>query len=120
MIPVAEDMKVNPGICVKAILANPEKTHGNYAIVQTEIMSFEDMLKVWSEVTGRQSVYMECSLDDYIKLWGVGGAEFGVQLKFGDADWSGAASGKFVTSEDLGIKDAIGLKGVLEALKTHF
>jgi hypothetical protein len=62
---------------------------------------------------------MECSLDDYIKLWRVGGADFGVQLKFGNAEWSGAARGKLVTLEELGIKDAIGVKGALEALKTH-
>jgi hypothetical protein len=43
---VAGDMNVNPGIWVKAILANPEKMHRNYAIVKTEIISFEDMLKV--------------------------------------------------------------------------
>lgn len=119
LIPVAGDMNINPGLWVKHILANPQKSLGKYAHVYTEVISFEDILKVWSEVTGKQVVYVECSEKDYVKIWGVLGEELVAQLKFGETvkDWNTGAKTGFVTAEELGIKDAIGLKAAFENLR---
>jgi len=119
LVPLAGDMKVNPGLWVRQIIAHPEKSLGKYANVMTEIMSFEDIVKVWSEVTGKQGVYVECSFKDFEKMWGVPGNEMASQFEFGVnvTDWNAAAKGAFVGPEELGITEAIGLKGALEALK---
>jgi hypothetical protein len=112
-------MNVNPGLWVRQILANPTKSLGKYANVKTEILSLEDILKVWSEVTGKQGVYVECSQEDYEKIWGVLGSEMASQLKFGEVvtDWNIGTKGGFVGPDELGIEGAVGLKGALEALK---
>ena len=114
-------MGVNPGLWVRQILANPTKSLGKYANVAPEILSFGDILKVWSEVTGRQGVYVECSVEDFEKLWGVLGNELASQLKFGElvTDWNAGMKSGFVGPEELGIAEAVGLKQALEALKDN-
>ncbi|KAF2688511.1 NAD(P)-binding protein, partial [Lentithecium fluviatile CBS 122367] len=118
-IPVAGDMTVTPGIWVRQILANPSLTHTKYANVAPETLSFGEMLDMWSEVTGRQGVYLQVSPQDYEKAWGVGGAELADQLVFGEqvADWNEGVQA--VGMSELGIKEeeVPGLKATIEGLK---
>ncbi|KAF2471148.1 NAD(P)-binding protein [Lindgomyces ingoldianus] len=119
-IPVSGDMIVTPGIWVRQILALPEKTLGKYSIVAPEILSFGEMMKIWSEVTGRPGVYVQCSKEAYEEIWGLPGNEMAMQLKFGEeiTDWM--ANFDWVNMEELGIKkeEVPGCKMALEGLKT--
>jgi uncharacterized protein YbjT (DUF2867 family) len=116
-------MNVTPGIWVRQIVANPQKSHGKYAIVSTEVLTFEKILQDWSAVSGKPVVFVETSMDEYEKLWGVGGKELGQQLQFGEQvpDWTSALGNSFVGMEDLGIsvEEAKDFKGALEAVKAH-
>ncbi|ORY04863.1 hypothetical protein BCR34DRAFT_591066 [Clohesyomyces aquaticus] len=121
LIPVSGDMNVTPGVWVRQILANPELSKGKYTMVAPEVLSFAEMLKIWSEVTGRPAVYVECSFEAYEELWGIGGKEIGVQFKYGEvvSDWTKTTSEGFVSMKELGIteEEAPGMKKALEGLK---
>ncbi|KAF2121230.1 hypothetical protein BDV96DRAFT_206571 [Lophiotrema nucula] len=120
-IPITGDMTITPGTWVRQILANGSKTFGKYAIVASEILTFGELLEIWSQVSGREGAYLETTLDDFAKVWGVAGAEMGAQLKFGEVitDWGTNYPG-LISKEDLGITedDAPGAKKALEALKS--
>ncbi|KAH4565078.1 hypothetical protein HBH73_138910 [Parastagonospora nodorum] len=47
------DMTVNPGIWVRQSILSGSKAHGKYANVALEKWSFQEMVDVWSEVTGK-------------------------------------------------------------------
>lgn len=119
-IPVTGDMTVNPGIWVRQILANPDKSKGKYTTVATETVTLGDMLNIWSEVTGRQGIYIQCSRKDYENLWGVAGDEITDQWDWAQivSDWT--AHVDYVSKEELGIKpeETPGLKATLESLKS--
>ncbi|KAK7414182.1 hypothetical protein QQX98_006968 [Neonectria punicea] len=120
-IEVTGDMAVNPGIWVRQILANPEKTLGGYTSISAEYCTYGDMLKIWSEVTGRPAAFVSCSLSDYEGLWGGGGKEIGLQLKFNESvrDWLALVKDKHVSKEELGITsgEIKGFRHALEVIK---
>ena len=112
-------MDVTPGVWTKAILEQPEKTHGKYVSLATEVLSWQGYLDIWSEVTGKRTSYIECSLDDFVKIWGIGGKELGMQLQWGSTvkDWMALAPLPHLGPEDLGIKtQGIDTKASLEKL----
>ena len=119
LIPVAGDMAQTPGVWVRQILANPSLTHGKYANVAPEVLSFGEMLKIWSEVSGRRGVYVQASAKKFEEIWGVAGAELADQLVFGEvvSDWTVGL--EMVGMEALGItkEDAPGFKATLEGFK---
>lgn len=113
-------MHVTPGIWTSAILAQPEKTQGKYALVAPENLSFQQYLDIWSEVTGKRASFVQCSFDDFVKVWGPPGEEFASQLAWGEVvdDWTKGVEGGFVSMEELGIKsDGIGQRAALERVK---
>ncbi|EAT83979.2 hypothetical protein SNOG_08811 [Parastagonospora nodorum SN15] len=55
------DMTVNPGIWVRQSILSGSKAHGKYANVALEKWSFQEMVDVWSEVTGKRCVFTEIS-----------------------------------------------------------
>jgi hypothetical protein len=112
-------MTVSTGIWVRQILANASNTKGKYAHVCTEFLSFGEMLEIWSTVTGKSAVFVECSAEEYEELWGVAGKEIAQQMKYGETvtDWDANAVGGFVSKKDLGITEDIGFKTSLESLK---
>ena len=123
---VAGDLHVTPGIWVRAILAQPEKTRGGrYCAVAPEILSWADCLRMWSEVIGKKAVYVACSLAEYEELWGVRGREIGLQWTWGEdveecqwQDLGTLAAGEFVNMEDLSIEaEGIGMRSALQRLK---
>ncbi|KAF2183958.1 NAD(P)-binding protein [Zopfia rhizophila CBS 207.26] len=118
-IPVSGDMTVTPGIWVRQILANPSKSLGKYADVAPEILTFGEMMEMWSEVTGRQGIFVECSQEDFEKIWGPAGNEMAMQFKFGELldDWHEGYD--FVGMEELEIKaeEVPGFRKAIEGLK---
>ncbi|GME52724.1 hypothetical protein VE03_03405 [Neofusicoccum parvum] len=105
-IPSTGDISVTPGIWVRQILANPQKSLGKYAGVATEVSTYEKMLQDWSEVTGKPAIFVEVSPETFEKLWGIPGREIAQQFQFGEHidDWYANTEGRFVTQEELGIK----------------
>lgn len=122
IISVAGDMAVTPGIWVRQILANPAKTKGRYAMVATEFLSFGEILRIWSEVTGRPSVYLEVGGKEYEEIWGVLGKELLDQLKFGELNPHWIDSYDALSAEELGITldGAFGCRAAFESLKQVF
>lgn len=120
-IPNAGDLTHSGGIWVRQILANPSLSKAKYAMVATETLSFAEMLAVWSEVTGKQGLYVACSPAEYAALWGTAGEELSDQLQFGELvdDWEAGSGVEFVGKEALGIKegDVRGLRETLVVLK---
>ena len=112
-------MTVNPGIWVRQILANPSKTKGKYADVAPEILSFGEMLKIWSEVSGKDAEFIQCTAEEFTRLWGAAGDEMAQQLRFGEGVEGWHAHVPFVTMEELGIgeEEAPGIRRTLEGLK---
>ncbi|SCO84281.1 related to nitrogen metabolic regulation protein nmr [Fusarium oxysporum] len=118
----AGDVGVNPGIWVRQILAHGDISRGKNVNLALEKLTFQEMIDIWSEVTGKKGAIMTCSLEDYRKVWGVGGYEFGLQLKFGEMCDPWEETEDFVTAEALGIdpEEVVGFKGTIEGLKSFF
>ena len=114
-------MDVNPGIVVRQILANPEKSKGRYATVWSETISMQKLLDIWSSVTGQETVYVEIEATAFATMWGPGGHELAEMFKFCEAvdDWTDHRKGELVSAEDLGINkgELVGMQQSLEKLK---
>lgn len=119
-MPVAGDVNVNVGVFVAAILAKPEiSLPAKTAFVQSEGIPCKQALEIWSEVTGKPSVYVEVSPETYDALWPSWGGEMAKQLKWGETvkNWGSLREGVLMGS-DLGIEgQLVGLKGCLQNLK---
>jgi hypothetical protein len=113
------DMTVNPGIWVRQVLATGEKAYGKYANVALEKWTFQQMIDVWSEITGRKGVFIETTIDAYTKLWGPAGNEVGLQFKYGEMCDPWDVDDTFITPEELSInaEEVVGFRGTLEGLK---
>jgi hypothetical protein len=79
------------------------------------------MLTIWGKVTGRQTLYIQCSHAEFGEAWGIGGTELGDQLVFGEAVPAWEVGLDVLGMEALGIKkeDVVGLQGTLEGLKAN-
>lgn len=123
VVPTTGDMTKNPGIWVRQILANPQKTRGKYLAVITDDTTTGEMLQIWSKVTGKEAVYVEITLEQYANVFGIAGEELGSQYKFNEAvpDWSAdhTEAGNFVTRAEIGIQDSevVDFEGALQDLK---
>jgi hypothetical protein len=117
---VLGDPSSNIGTFVSAILAQPKLTlPGKFVIATTEIMTNGDILRIWSEVTGNKTVYIQVSLEDFNNLFPDWGLEMGLNLKMwedeGDNSWDGET---LIGREELGIKssDLVDLRTTLTAI----
>ncbi|KAF7558098.1 hypothetical protein G7Z17_g22 [Cylindrodendrum hubeiense] len=90
------DMSVNPGIWVRQILAKGASTFGKYSNVALEKLTFQEMIDIWSEVTGKKGVYIPCTIDQY------------ATEKEGHLG---------VKELDLDVNEVVGFRGVMEKLK---
>jgi len=52
--------------------------------VRTDRLSFTDILKIWSEVPGRQAEYVPISPEGFEATWGVAGKEMAMQYRSGE------------------------------------
>jgi NAD(P)-dependent dehydrogenase (short-subunit alcohol dehydrogenase family) len=115
---VAGDMTVNPGLWVRQILATGAAACGKYANVALEKMSYEEMLDVWSEVTGKKCVFMQISTQAFAQLYGAMGEELVLQFQYGEACDPWEVTEDFVSPDQLGIdeEEVVGLRGTIEGL----
>ena len=119
MIAVSGDIRVTPGVWTRQIIAKPELTKGKYTSIGPETLSYGKMLEIYGEVTGRQTAFIQISVEDCVKLWGVAGKELADQLAFNECCPRAWESPDYISKEELGIKDDEwpGLKETLESLK---
>jgi NmrA-like family len=100
------DVTVNVGIFTSAILRQPELTlPGRFVKAAVEESTTGQILKDWSEVTGKPAVYVQTSLEAFNSVWPGWGQEMGVMMAAWDElrerSWSGEDG--ILTKEDLGI-----------------
>ena len=71
-------------------------------------MTHGEILEAWGRATGKETEYVEISLEAFDRLWPMWGLEMGSMLKMweelGERSWSGEDA---VTREDLGIVDGL-------------
>lgn len=116
------DMSVNPGIWVRQVLVTGSKAFGKYANVALEKWTFQNIMDVWAEVTGKTCVLMECTQEAYSRLWGPPGRELGLQFKFGEMCDPWQETEEFISPEELGIdtNEVVGFRQTIEGLKSFF
>jgi hypothetical protein len=116
---IAGDMTVNPGIWVRQVLATRVKAYGRYANVALEKMTFQKMVDVWSEVTGKSCVFAEVSSEMVTQLYGDMGNELALQFRYGEACDPWEVTEEFISPEELCIdlEEVVGFKGTIEGLK---
>ncbi|KAF2728137.1 NAD(P)-binding protein [Polyplosphaeria fusca] len=116
---VSGDMSINPGLWVQGILASGSKAYGKYSNVALERLSFQEMLDGWAEVTGKESVFVQTTVESFTQMWGTAGNELGLQsVLFERCDpW-------IETKEHIGIKDlaiapedVVGFRKTIEGLR---
>ena len=119
VIPVSGDIAITPGLWTRQIISKPDLTKGKFVDIAPEVLSFGEMLKIYGEVTGRQTAYLQVSVEDYTSVWGPPGKELADQFVFGEQFAEGWGSVGAVSKEDLGIKDDEwpGFRQTLESLK---
>lgn len=79
LLPISGNVGNNLGVFAVAALNHPEKVHGKYLDVRTDLLTLPDTLKVWSEVTGKDAAFVSIAPDVYAKLWGIAGVEMAMQ-----------------------------------------
>lgn len=116
---VAGDMTVNPGIWVRQIIASGDKAYGKYANVALEKLTFQEMVDIWSDVTGKKCVFTEITTDAATKLFGDAGSELAMQFKFGEECDPWVVTEEHISPSELGIhgNEVVGCRGTLEGLK---
>ena len=99
------DVSKNIGFFTSAILAKPELTKARFVLAYTNETTIGGLLETWSKATGKPSVFVKVSLEDYNRVWPAWGLEMGVMMKFweeaGDNSWSGE---DFLTRKELGLE----------------
>ncbi|KAK5123032.1 hypothetical protein LTR85_003598 [Meristemomyces frigidus] len=101
------DIEHNVGIFVNTVLAKPSVSlPAKYVSVHTDILSYTDVFAAWSEVTGRRCEYIECSAEQYERLYGVFGKELASQFKLNEVapEWGKPYGEDLVTAKELGLE----------------
>ncbi|KAF4633875.1 hypothetical protein G7Y89_g4244 [Cudoniella acicularis] len=114
------DHTINIGHFVYAIIQQPNLTLlGKYVFATTETTTMGKLLDHWSEITGKETEYVQISLEDYDRLWPMWGMEVGRDLRywdeFGAESWG---SEKWIGKEELGLalEELVGFHDALVAL----
>lgn len=106
----------NIGTFAMAIFKQPEKTlPGRFVLAYAEVSTTSQLLKDWSEVTGKPSAYVQTSLEDFSNVWPKWGLEMGLMMKMWDElrDKTWAGEEGILTKNDLGLDNVkfVGAKG---------
>ena len=113
------DTRSNTGIFVRAILNKPKLTLGKSVLAYAESLTVGQLLENWSAATGKPSVFVQTSLEDFGRVWPKWGLEMGSMMQFweeaGDKSWSGE---EILRKEDLGIKgsELVGSKDAISRI----
>lgn len=114
------DIEYNVGISVSAILRQPALTlPGKIVSVHTDVVSWGELLQMWSEVTGCRAAFIECSAEDYERAFGIEGRELAICLRLNgkEPDWTKGREEEVITLKDLGIEEEV--LGVRQALELY-
>ncbi|KAK5651926.1 hypothetical protein OQA88_11585 [Cercophora sp. LCS_1] len=116
------DMTVNPGVWVRQVLATGHKAYRKYANVALERWTFQQMIDVWSEITGKKGVFIETTAEAWTRLWGPAAAELSLQFKYGELCDPWEVTDEFISPAELGIdeNEVVGFRGTIEGLKHLF
>ncbi|KAL4887105.1 hypothetical protein BJY04DRAFT_177308 [Aspergillus karnatakaensis] len=119
LVPLLGDEKINPGLFVKAILEQPQKTlPGKIVSGVDETRPFNEVLAWFAAVHGIEARSVQILSADYVKMWPVLGetADLTNQyLSLMDGKGFSSVEEEVLTKEDLDVK---GLVGTAEALKS--
>lgn len=112
-------MAVNPGIWVRQIIASADKAYGKYANVALEKMTFQEMVDVWSDVTGKKCVFTQITAEAAANLCGDAGSELAMQFKYGEECDPWEVTEAHINPDELGIdkNEVVGCRATLEGLK---
>lgn len=79
---------------------------GRYISVRTDRMSFTEVLRLRSDVTGKGAECVPCSLESSEVFWAVGGKEMAMRHQSGERwnDWDTLKPGEVCKPEELGIQ----------------
>jgi len=111
------DPKVNIGLFVKAILAQPEKTlGGKYVLAHVEDTNAGEMLQTWARVNNKKAEYVQIDTNTFHNIWPMWAEEMGTMMRLWDwagleKSWSGE---DYLTKDDLNVRE--GLISVADAL----
>ncbi|KAG7443495.1 NmrA-like family protein-like protein [Guyanagaster necrorhizus] len=109
--PIIGQTDADVGVFVSAILAKPEITlPSKYVLGSVETLTMGEILKLWGEVNGVETVFVQKDTEEYIASFFAGpviGKELVLNMKFVELVNGWSKSGvKILTKEDLGIQDA--------------
>lgn len=112
-------MAVNPGIWVRQIIASGDKAYGRYANVALEKLTFQEMVDIWSDVTGKKCVFTEITADDAARQFGEAGRELAMQFRYGEECDPWEVTDEHISPSELGISEdeVVGCRGTLEGLR---
>ncbi|KAI8932977.1 hypothetical protein NX059_010445 [Plenodomus lindquistii] len=116
---LAGDMTINPGIWVRQVIATGNAAYGKYANVALEKWTYQGMVDVWSEITGKPCVFTEVTLEAVTALYGAVGNELALQMKFGEFCDPWEETKDHISPEELGIdrNEVVGFRGTIEGLQ---
>lgn len=115
---MAGNVSKNTGIFVQAILSRPDVSlPARYATVHVEALTFPQLLKIWTKVTGKEAVYMACSTEEYDALYPRFGEELGLQYEY-MTNVPDAQTGEpgLLSKEALGIEGLVGVEDTFREL----
>ncbi|KAL9624903.1 MAG: hypothetical protein Q9160_000950 [Pyrenula sp. 1 TL-2023] len=122
VVPIAGDVENNTGLFVQAIVEHPEASlPAKYVDIRTDDLQFEEMTKIWSDVTGKRGTYVAAPADKFKAIWGAYGEEWGAQVAFmaEGIDWASGIKESLVEWKNLGVTraDYLDFQQSLEKLK---
>jgi hypothetical protein len=107
VLPSAGDTSHNVGIFVRASLNQPEKTLGKYVGAVVDYPTHAEVLKLWSEATGKKAAFLQVDADDWNNLLGEPGKELYLNLKAFEDNPRWAFDNDPLTGKDLGIENEL-------------
>lgn len=99
------DQISNVGHFALSIIEQPELTlPAKFVLAETDSTTIGEMLKTWGKVTGKETEYVEVSLEQYDRILPGWGNEMGIMMQYWaevkDRSWSGE---ELLTRQSLGI-----------------
>jgi hypothetical protein len=106
------DETVNPGLFVRSIIDQPEKTLGRVVLGYAEVLSCQKWIQILAEVLkerGLDAGYMECTPSSFTTFWGPIGKEIVDMFQFWERtsatdSWKDYRELPVLTAVDLGIR----------------
>ncbi|KAL4951151.1 hypothetical protein BDW69DRAFT_201622 [Aspergillus filifer] len=109
-VPLLGDEKINPGLFVKAVLAQPEKTQrGKFVRGITGHRAIGEVNASYAEAKGIKVHYLQVPREEYTPLWPVWGTLMDLSHSWLEltGGWPEAGTEGVVTAEELGVEGLI-------------